>query len=71
MAGWRQAVPARVPAPQRATAERSPEGLPWRSCPARGGGPPAGGIRPEPGGGEPFAEPDPPPPAPGSGATGT
>jgi hypothetical protein len=33
MAGWRQAQPARVRAPQRGAARKSPEGLPWRRRP--------------------------------------
>src|SRR5262245_21025484 len=33
MAGWRQAQPARVCAPQRGAARKSPEEVPWRSLP--------------------------------------
>jgi len=35
IAGWRQGWPARVQAPQRGAARKSPGGLPWRSQPRR------------------------------------
>jgi hypothetical protein len=37
MAGWRQQPPARVRAPQRAAAKKSPGAAPFRSRPRRSG----------------------------------
>jgi len=38
MAGWRQALPQRVRAPQRGAARKSPQRLPFFSRPRRSGG---------------------------------